>query len=394
MDSMTASRPGNVTILNKGVRVVQVVRQYTPSRGGLEDVVSNLSRSLLDRGFAVRVVTLDRLFRTPDAILTKHETINGVDVVRIPWRGSSRYPLAPQVFRHIADADLVHVHGIDFFYDALAWTRPFHRKPLIATTHGGYFHTKKYAAIKKLWFGTATRTSARGYDAIVCCSQSDLGLFEPIAGAKARLIENGVDIKKFAGLGSATPVRRMTTIGRFSVNKRLDRLIDVMAALKQSQPDWQLDIVGSPSDQTEAELRAAIAARNLGNDIHLHVGASNDQVREILGRSSLFVSASEYEGFGLVAVEAMSAGLVPVLHANEAYEALAGRHAGIALADFSRPELAAAAIEATFQHLLGSPELRSQMIAGASRHGWDGVCDDHVSLYREVLGPSLQEAFA
>lgn len=394
MGSMTGSRPSGSTGSEGSPRIVQIVRQYAPGRGGLEDVVSNLSRSLVERGVNVRVITLDRLFREPGIALPPHEVIDGVEVVRIPWRGSSRYPVAPQVFRHIADADLVHVHGIDFFYDALAWARPFHRKPLVATTHGGFFHTKNHAAIKKLWFGTATRASALAYDAIICCSQPDLRMFEPIAGKKARLIENGVDIGKFAGLASETPVRRMMTIGRFSVNKRLDRLIAAMRALKAQASGWHLDIIGSPSDQTETELRAAIAAQDLGMEIDLHVGVSNDRVREILANASLFVSASEYEGFGLVAVEAMSAGLVPVVHENEAYRALAARHPGVVTADFSQAELAASSIEAAFRRLSAWPALRSEMIAGASQHGWAGVCDQHASLYREVLGPRLQEAFA
>lgn len=391
MESMTASGPSAVTGLAKGARIVQIVRQYAPSRGGLEDVVSNLSRSLASRGFAVRVVTLDRLFRAPDEVLPSREMIDGVEVVRIPWRASSRYPLAPAVFRHISYADLVHVHGIDFFYDALAWTRPFHRKPLVATTHGGFFHTRNHAAIKKLWFQTATRASALAYDALVCCSQSDHRMFEPIAGHRARLIENGVDIDKFAALGSERPVRRMATIGRFSVNKRLDRLLDAMASLKQLSAGWHLDVVGSPSDQTEADLRAAIAMRGLEEDVHLHVGVSDAEVREVLARSSLFVSASEYEGFGLVAVEAMSAGLVPVLHCNDAYQALATRHSGIAVTDFSRVDAAATAIEEAYQALVSSRNLRSDMMVAASQHGWSDVCDRHVALYREVLGSRLQE---
>jgi alpha-1,3-mannosyltransferase len=148
MERTTALPPVEMSGLGRPLRVVQVVRQYTPSRGGLEDVVSNLSRSLSRRGFEVRVVTLDRLFRAPDQVLPTREVIDGIEVVRIPWRGSSRYPIAPQVFRLIGDADLVHVHGIDFFYDALAWTRPFHRKPMIGTTHGGCFHTRNHAALK------------------------------------------------------------------------------------------------------------------------------------------------------------------------------------------------------------------------------------------------------
>ncbi|MGO8586944.1 glycosyltransferase, partial [Rhizobium ruizarguesonis] len=75
------------------------------------------------------------------------EDIDGIEVVRIPWSGTSRYPLAPQVFRHLADADLVHVHAIYFFFDALAWGRLLHGRPMIVTTHGGLFHTRKYATI-------------------------------------------------------------------------------------------------------------------------------------------------------------------------------------------------------------------------------------------------------
>ncbi len=391
---MTASRSTGATGGKRAPRILQVVRQYAPSRGGLEDVVANLSRSLVGRGFEVRVLTLDRLFRAPENLLPTHETIDGVDVVRIPWRGSSRYPVAPQVFRHLADADLIHVHGIDFFYDALAWTRPFHRKPLIATTHGGFFHTQTYASLKKIWFQTATRASALAYDALVCCSQSDLDMFAPISGGKARLIENGVDVVKFSDLASVLPQRRMTTIGRFSVNKRLDRLLDVMVALRTIQPDWQLDIIGSPSDQTGTDLRNAIAERSLEDAVHLHISIPNAEVRELLSQSSLFVSASEYEGFGLVAVEAMSAGLVPVLNANDAYRALAARHPGVAVSDFSRPDAAAQVVEGAYQALVANPSLRAQMMAAASRHDWAGVCDHHVELYRTVLRPRDREVFA
>lgn len=394
MESKFASRPRALTGCDKGLRIVQVVRQYTPSRGGLEDVVSNLSRSLVSRGFDVRVVTLDRLFRSPEGILPAQEVIDGVEIVRIPWRGSSRYPIAPAVFRHIGDADLVHVHGIDFFYDALAWSRLYNRKPLVATTHGGFFHTRNYAAIKKLWFQTATRASALAYDALICCSQSDHQMFAPIAGRRAKLIENGVDVEKFSGLAPGSPRRRMLTIGRFSVNKRLDRLLDAMAALKRMHPGWQLDIVGSASDQTEADVRAAIAARDLAESVHLHVGIANDEVRQLLSDASLFVSASEYEGFGLVAVEAMSAGLLPVLHANDAYQALAARHPDLVITDFSSADAAARAIETAYQKFEASPALRLEMIRAASQHGWADVCDRHVALYRDVLGTRTEEAYA
>jgi alpha-1,3-mannosyltransferase len=43
--------------------------------------------------------------------------------------------------RHLRDADIVHVHAIDFFFDFLGWTKPLHGKKLVVSTHGGFFHT-------------------------------------------------------------------------------------------------------------------------------------------------------------------------------------------------------------------------------------------------------------
>jgi alpha-1,3-mannosyltransferase len=47
--------------------IVHVVRQFVASVGGLEDVVRELSKHQVERGFAVRVVRLDRIFRTKEA---------------------------------------------------------------------------------------------------------------------------------------------------------------------------------------------------------------------------------------------------------------------------------------------------------------------------------------
>ena len=369
--------------------IVHVVRQYAPSRGGLEDVVANLSANLQHHGYRVRVVTLDRLFRQPEKTLPKWEQVGSVGVVRLPWRGSSRYPIAPQVFRHIRDADLVHVHGVDFFFDALAWTRMLHGKPLVATTHGGFFHTKKYAALKRIWFSTATRLSATGYQSVICCSQSDLEMFQPIAAGRAVMIENGVDVAKFVDAASREPRRSIVTVGRFSSNKRLDHLLDSLSVLVQRDRQWHLDIVGAPSDWTETDIAENVKRRALDQHVSVHVGLENDQIRSLLARNSLFASASDYEGFGLVAVEAMSAGLLPVLHGNEAYLALQRRHADVQITDFSEPETAATTIEAAYRRLVEDPQkVRGAVMQAAATHGWADVTQRHIAVYSEALKAS------
>lgn len=366
--------------------VVHIVRQFLPNRGGLEDVVYNLVRRSLSEGYRVRVVTLNSLFTNRTNLLPEYETIDGIEVVRIPWRGSTRYPIAPQVLKHIGDADLVHVHAIDFFFDFLALTRLLHRRKMIATTHGGFFHTQRFAAIKKVWFQTLTRFSASRYEALIGCSQSDLETFRKIAPRRTHVIENGTDTTKFAAAASVEARKRIVTIGRFSVNKRLERLIDTLGELCRRDPAWQLDIVGVPSDLSVVDLEKLITERGLSGHVSLHAGLSNADIRAVLGQTSIFASASEYEGFGLVAIEAMSAGLVPVLEGNAAYRALAGRHADIRITDFGDPAISASAIESAHAALLHDRDLRDRLMAEAQSYTWQVAAGRYRAWYETIIG--------
>lgn len=348
--------------------------------------MANLSASLAARGAEVSVVTCDRLFKAPGVVLPPHEIIEGIAVHRIPWHGSPRYPMAPGVFAHLRHADLVHVHGIDFFYDALAAGWLLHRRPMIVTTHGGFFHTQKFARIKRLWFRTLTRASALAYHAVVTCSEGDQARFREILPERAVMIENGVNLGKFAGTSSLAPQRRIVTIGRFAINKRLDRLLDMMVALRAEGAPWSLDVIGTAYDQSRQDVEALIAARGLGDVVHVHIGPADGEIAKIIGGASFFASASEYEGFGLVAVEAMSAGLVPVLHANAAYLALARRHGDVVTADFGDPQLAAQAMRRAWERFSADPlPLRARMIAAAGDHSWDQVTRRYIDVYERAV---------
>ena len=368
------------------MRIVHVIRQFPPGVGGLEEVAAQLAEAQARAGHQVRVVTLDRIFTDPETKLVARDSWMGAEIVRIPFLGSTRYPFAPTVLGYIGDADVVHEHAIDFFYDFLAATKPIHRKPLVATTHGGFFHSPAHARLKRMWFATVTKASARAYDAIAACSAADLDLFKSISPDNLTLVENGVDIDKFAGRAPAAPVRRLVTIGRFSVNKRLDRLLDVMAALVRRDGEWALDIIGSESDWTAARLEQEIAARDLGGRVSVHSGPSNEAAARIVEGASLFVSASAYEGFGLSLIEALSAGLAPVVEANAAFKGFAAKSADIALADFGDAARTAQTIEAAYGKLSADPAaMRARLIAAAAPYAWPGVAERYLKLYEKVL---------
>lgn len=370
----------------KIMRIVHVVRQFPPSLGGIEEVVARLAEAQVRAGHDVRVATLDRVFADPGRALPARETSGGVEIVRLPFRGSTRYPLAPQALAHVRDADLIHVHAIDFFFDYFAVTKPIHRKPMIATTHGGFFHTRAHARLKDIWFDRVTRRTARAYKALIACSQADFDMFAPLGHKNLRMIENGVDVEKFSARGAEAPTKGLVSIGRFSVNKRLDRLLDAFAVLKQRDDAWRLIIAGAASDWSAERLRAEIAARGVSEKVEVHVGLSNAQIADLLGAASLFVSASEHEGFGVSLIEAMSAGLAPVVEGNAAFKAFAARHDEIAIVDFSDAAAAASALQAAFERLSRDPDLRARAIAAAQGYAWPIVARSYLDAYADALG--------
>ncbi|SFJ47052.1 alpha-1,3-mannosyltransferase [Bosea sp. OK403] len=369
----------------EGTRIVHVVRQFLPNRGGLEDVVANLCKEQLRVGLAPSVVTLDRLFARPDVLLPREEVINGIPIRRIPYFGSSRYPLAPSIFACLGDAEVVHVHAVDFFFDALAIGWLLHRKPLVATTHGGFFHTADFSALKKIWFNGPTRLSSRAYRAIAACSANDARMFESVAAGNVHLIENGVDLDKFADASSPVPVRRIVSIGRFSKNKRPDHLIATMAELLRSGDDWHLDMIGVASDWSESELSDAVTQAGLADHIDLHFELEDAAVRVLMSQASLFISASEFEGFGLVVIEAMSAGLMPIVQPNAAFTALAKKHPVIRLANFADPVEAAETIADAFNTLSNGNAALASTKAELSVYSWRHVAQSYQSMYNSVL---------
>ena len=348
-----------------------MVRQFSPSIGGLEEAVAKLGGALQARGCDIRVVTLDRIAKEGPERLPTRSTVDGLAVHRIPFRGSWRYPVAPRVLHEIADVDLVHVHGIDFFFDFLALTCALHGKPLVASTHGGFFHTSFARRAKQVYFASMTRASALAYRAICASSQSDYELFRPIAARQLVLAPNGVDIDKWSGLGSTQPLRRLLYVGRFSSNKNLAALFPLLRELRRLHPAWSLTVAGRPWDVTVTDLRTDAAGADVAEAVTILESPSDAIIAAAIGSSSYVVSASRHEGFGISIVEGLSAGLVPVLSRIPPFETLV-RDGGVGLTlDFADTSAAATAIEMQHQALMREPRgLREAAMRAARPYSW------------------------
>lgn len=374
------------------MRIVHVVRQFHPAVGGLEGVVDSLSSEQAANGHHVRVVTLDRLFNAPDAPrLRRRELRNGVDIVRIPFFGSKRYPIAFSSLRHIRGADIVHVHGVDFFCDYLSWTAPLHRRKLVLSTHGGFFHTGFAARLKKFYFNTVTRLSLRGYSGVAAVSVSDKRLFKAIRSHGLCVIENGVDIRKYADASARMPTKTMITVGRFSGNKRIDHAIRFLAALNDIDPGWSLIIAGRPWDVSPESLLHLADSLGVADKIQIVANPTDEAVREAIARASVFLSASDYEGFGLVAIEGLSAGLWPILSEIPPYVHLVERTGLGTLTNFADPDAAARRFLADWSIVSGAnAHYRSKAMESAAVFNWPAANARYEQFYRTVRGQHVR----
>ncbi len=370
-----------------GLNVVHVVRQYLPSRGSMEDVVFNIARmqrELHDQH--PRVVTLDRVFRQP-AVLPARDEIDGIPVHRLSYSGSERYPFFPAVLRHLGAADVVNVHGVDFAFDYLSLMRWWHRKPMVACTYGGFFHSRFAQRAKKVFFHSVTRATARGYQRILANSANDGEMFRQVVpDDRVRVIEHGVDIAKFAGASSFKLQPTLLYVGRWSVHKGLPRMLAMLAALRRADPAWRMIIAGREFDLDQAALAQLAVSHGVGDGVTILRRPDDATLRRAMGQASYSVCLSEQESYGLAAIEAMSAGLVPILSALEPFERLAQetRLPLILPADADSERAAALVLRLHAQmrqgDTHGATRLRAQ--AAVQAYSWRHVVGAYVEEYQ------------
>lgn len=97
--------------------------------------------------------------------------------------------------------------------------------------------------------------------------------------------------------------KRIIWVGRFDNQKRPMEIISIWKLVYPQFPDWHLDIYGEGEQQQVLEN----VALSLNMNIHIH--KPTDKIFNSYIESSILVSTSLFEPFGLVLPEAMSCGL-------------------------------------------------------------------------------------
>ncbi len=319
--------------------VVHVCTDFWPSMGGIQQFVREQATRSVAAGLRSTVLCFNRV-KGVAGKLPSADVLDGVAVRRIPFLDLKYYKPALVPLTLLRSHDVVHVHGIGAMLDSIALTKWIHTRPIVLSTHGGIFHTSALARVKRLYFHHAVRRVLRRVDLVIADSVSDASLFSEVTN-HLELLENAVDVAPLLALpADRKRPGRLLYVGRLSDNKGIPLLLQAAAAALRRGTHFTLRLVGPDVEGKRAGYEALV--RRLGLEGHVDFVGAVDRgaLLEEFALAETFVSASQYEGFGLSAVEAKAAGCKLLLHPNAAFESLFASSTTAMLVDFRHPETA------------------------------------------------------
>lgn len=361
--------------------------RYYPVPGGTEKVVQTLAEGLVREGHRATVITQLEPGTPP------YEMFNGVEVIRLRLRhlGGIRMPVGYLRRLRGLHPDLFHLWGnriwcADYYFP---WARSF-RWPQLLTGLGFYQWEVNPRWRDRVYFHRYFPWAVRGFDLYTTSSERERGqLLEwGVPAPRLRPVDLGVPLDEFTnppdGVASVRDrwhlERPLAAVyaGGFFENKRVDRLIDAIAPVRDR---WALvaigrDIPGSRYDLAACRARAQAAGVEL---VTPGVVSREDLVRSLFAADAI-VLGSMYEGFGLVPVEAMAAGRPFVTFASGALPDVAARGGGIAVRTVEEFTRALVRLDS------GSERAQFGAVgrAGAAYYSAEAMVGRFLQVYREI----------
>lgn len=153
----------------------------------------------------------------------------------------------------------------------------------------------------KLWMKSLVR-HLKKLDKFVVLSEEDRANWPELQNVK--VISNPLPFQ--SGTFSDLNNKRITAAGRYTYQKGFDLLLEAWSKVCNRHPDWELHIYGKGDKTTYQVLAGKWKLKNLFLE-----NATPDMLCKY-HESSIFVSSSRFEGFGMVIAEAMACGVPAV----------------------------------------------------------------------------------
>ena len=302
------------------MKKVQIIALHL-SYGGIEKAISDLANNLSD-DFEVEIVSTYKINKNPAYNLNKNINVKYLIEDMVPNRESFYKALKKfniiKLFKEMFySIKLLHLkkscmikHLKKTSADYIISTREFHNKLL-----GKYGNNNSI----KIGWEHSHHHGNRSYFKKVVNSVKKLNYFVLVSeelfndyhdelvdtNCKCIYIPNMIDVKK--PIKSRLSNNNLICVSRFSKEKGISDLIDVINLVKNDYNDVKLNLIGS--GPLYEPIKNYIASNKLDSIITLHGFKDSDYIHNELSNSSLYVMTSFTESFGISLLEAFSHGV-------------------------------------------------------------------------------------
>jgi glycogen(starch) synthase len=314
------------------MKILMLTWEYPPRIvGGIARVVHDLSQRLIKDGHEVTVIT----YKDGDA--PEYESDKGVQVYRIEnymirpnnfidWIMQMNFNMIAKANELIANGekfDTIHAHDWLVAYAAKTLKHSYNI-PLVSTIHatesgrnsGIHDEVQRYINDTEWLLTYESSEVIVNSNYMKCELQRLFGLpFE-----KINVVPNGININNFAGIERDYEFRRQYAmdnekiilyVGRLVYEKGIQNLISAMPKILNGYHDSKLIIAGKGGMLDE--LKAQANSMGLGDKVYFTGYLNAKQVQKMYKCADVAVFPSTYEPFGIVALEAMLAGVPTVV---------------------------------------------------------------------------------
>jgi len=269
-------------------RVTMVSYDDDPPLGGQGVVVHAMRDALVRRGVPVHTIS----GRGENAIAVARRT------GRPPLDFSLQLNRYPRIMLRAAP-DVVHAHGGPG--GVLIWKRI--DVPIVYTAHHTYRQAHARGSIKRLLAGVEARSYRRAVMVLPVSRSTANSLLEMgIPASRIEVLPNGVDTIDVPGVEHEEG--RVLFVGRLEREKGVLDALSVFQGLVETVPGMRAVVVGGGS--LESEVRRAAAAS--GRRVEYLGSLDRAALHREYARAAVVMMPSRFEGLGMVALEAQSAG--------------------------------------------------------------------------------------
>jgi len=276
---------------------------------------------------------------------------------------------------------------LDVFF-APGYTAPlFRRVPTVVAVHDvscaarpDWFAVRE--GVRRRWLSRQAALRSAAVITISEFSRQEIVERFGVAASSVHVIPPGVTSPRVPA-GAAADAATLLYAGSIFNRRHVPHLVRAFAPIARRHPQACLEIVGDNRTYPRQDLSEAIRLKALTEQVHWRRWLSDDELGALYGRARAFAFLSEYEGLGLTPLEALTAGVPPVLLDTP----VAHESCGLAALYVSLGDLAGttAAIEA----LLFDEPTRARLLAAApavlARYSWPRAARDTLAVIERAV---------